>query len=186
MIAMIKEAGIFLVIAQAVLALVPGENYEKYVKVIVGLIMIAKLVQPVLSLLAGDAGEDSLKEFLHQSADLYEMSLQKAEKWETEDGEKAVLDEIGKELKEKLNEKSPEGYLVEDVEVEEEKEGEEVFLILTVRRTKNSENRKIQVEKISVEGERDKDPCSAEEEAIREYYGQILEMQPRQIEIHIK
>ena len=49
MIEMIKEIGIFIVIAQAVLYFVPSENYVKYVKVIVGILMIVKIAGPILS-----------------------------------------------------------------------------------------------------------------------------------------
>ena len=54
MLAIVKEVGIFIVIAQAILYFVPGENYVKYVKVLIGVMMIAKLISPIFSLLSGE------------------------------------------------------------------------------------------------------------------------------------
>jgi len=51
---MIKEIGIFVVIAQAILYFVPGEHYTKYVKVLVGLMIIAKILIPVVTFFSGD------------------------------------------------------------------------------------------------------------------------------------
>ncbi len=62
MLEIIKEIGIFIVIAQAILYFVPGESYVKYVKVIIGIIMIAKITQPILSLTTEEAFEDILLE----------------------------------------------------------------------------------------------------------------------------
>lgn len=55
MLTMIKEIGVFVVIAQAILYFVPGEHYAKYVKVLVGLMIIAKISVPVFNLFSGDA-----------------------------------------------------------------------------------------------------------------------------------
>lgn len=50
----IKNACIFLLIAQVLLIMVPEESYAKYVRVLVSAILILKLTQPVLSLLSGN------------------------------------------------------------------------------------------------------------------------------------
>ncbi len=49
----IKNACIFLFIAQLLMALVPEETYAKYVRVLVSLILILKITQPLLSLVSG-------------------------------------------------------------------------------------------------------------------------------------
>lgn len=85
MLEMIKEMGIFIVIAQAVLYFVPGESYVKYVKVIIGIIMIAKISQPVFALTSEKTFEDILVEsqiFAQEMSDLeesYETELHKLE-----------------------------------------------------------------------------------------------------------
>lgn len=50
----IKNACIFLLIAQVLLIMVPEESYAKYVRVLVSAILILKLTQPVLSFLSGN------------------------------------------------------------------------------------------------------------------------------------
>ncbi len=61
MVEIIKEIGIFIVIAQAVLYFVPSENYVKYVKVIVGILMIVKIAGPILSFEAEDVLTDIME-----------------------------------------------------------------------------------------------------------------------------
>ncbi len=83
MLEIIKEIGIFIVIAQAVLYFVPGESYVKYVKVIIGIIMIAKIAQPVLALTSEKTFEDILAEsqtFTQEMSELeksYEKELRR-------------------------------------------------------------------------------------------------------------
>lgn len=50
----IKNACIFLLIAQVLLIMVPEESYAKYVRVLVSAILILKLTQPILSWLSGN------------------------------------------------------------------------------------------------------------------------------------
>ena len=58
MLSIVKEVGIFVVIAQAILYFVPGEAYVKYVKVLIGVIMIAKLTFPLFAFLSGEGLEE--------------------------------------------------------------------------------------------------------------------------------
>ena len=73
MIEMIKEIGIFIVIAQAVLYFVPSENYVKYVKVIVGILMIVKIAGPILSFEA----EEVLAEIM-ESGNTFAQEMEEA------------------------------------------------------------------------------------------------------------
>lgn len=74
MLEIIKEIGIFIVIAQAILYFVPGESYVKYVKVIIGIIMIARIVQPILSLTTQESIEDILLESQLFAEDMEEFA----------------------------------------------------------------------------------------------------------------
>lgn len=58
MLSMIKEIGIFVIIAQAILCFVPKETYAKYVKVLIGIMIVAQMASPVFSLLRGDAWDE--------------------------------------------------------------------------------------------------------------------------------
>lgn len=58
----IKKAGIFLVLAQTVLQLCAGDSYEKYIRMIVGLISAMLLFLPVIELIRSD-GLQSFEEY---------------------------------------------------------------------------------------------------------------------------
>ncbi len=77
MLAIVKEIGIFVVIAQAILYFVPKETYAKYVKVLIGIMIIAKITSPVFSLLSGETWEEIafqgelLEQELTEQQDIY-------------------------------------------------------------------------------------------------------------------
>lgn len=58
MLAIVKEMGIFVVLAQAVLFFVPKETYAKYVKVLIGIMVIAKLISPLFTLFSNETWEE--------------------------------------------------------------------------------------------------------------------------------
>lgn len=58
MLAIVKEMGIFVVFAQAVLFFVPKETYAKYVKVLIGIMVIAKLISPMFTLFSNETWEE--------------------------------------------------------------------------------------------------------------------------------
>lgn len=127
MIAIIKEIGIFIVIAQAILYFVPGENYVKYVKVLVGIMMMAKLISPVLSLFSGQVFDETIWEEKAYFADARVLEQEIIER----ENYKKIYAEIGKELQEKLNQSPLEGYEVEKVLIQE-KNKEEYQISLVV------------------------------------------------------
>lgn len=57
----IKNACIFLLIAQILMVLVPEEAYAKYVRVLVSLILILKITQPLLALVSGREARDTMQ-----------------------------------------------------------------------------------------------------------------------------
>jgi len=57
----IKNACIFLLIAQILMVLVPEEAYAKYVRVLVSLILILKITQPLLSLVSGNEVREEMQ-----------------------------------------------------------------------------------------------------------------------------
>ncbi len=56
-----KNACIFLLIAQILMVLVPEETYAKYVRVLVSLILILKITQPLLSLVSGREAQETMQ-----------------------------------------------------------------------------------------------------------------------------
>ncbi len=57
----IKNACIFLLIAQILMVLVPEEAYAKYVRVLVSLILIVKITQPLLYFVSGREARDTMQ-----------------------------------------------------------------------------------------------------------------------------
>lgn len=54
----IKKAGIFLILAQTVLHLCVSENYEKYIRMLVGFITAILLIFPVIELVKENGFQD--------------------------------------------------------------------------------------------------------------------------------
>lgn len=127
MLSVIKEIGIFIVIAQAILYFVPGDTYVKYVKILIGIMMIAKMISSVFSLLSENGieeiilqGEALLRELENTGEECVESSMY---------GE--IYIEIGKEIENKLNQNPAEGYDVEQVKVMQEGDDHEILLYVT-------------------------------------------------------
>ena len=126
MLAIVKEVGIFVVIAQAILYFVPSENYAKYVKVLIGIMMVAKLISPIFSMLSGEG----ITEFDYRGEVFWE-SMEKTKIREMEGmTEEKIYENIRKEMKEKLNNNPMDDYVVEDVYIEETKDGTGKITIL--------------------------------------------------------
>ena len=173
MVQIIKEVGIFIVIAQAVLYFVPGESYVKYVKIIIGIIMIAQMAQPLLLLVSEGAWE----QILEQSLDIRELPALGAA--QAEDGKSRVGQNLERELAMRLNEQSAEGYIVRRVEIREEEEC--AGITVSVSRQEQTDG-KIRIENITV-GEKEAD--DGEKQMLREPFAQALGMKAEDVEVEI-
>ncbi len=156
----IKETGIFVVIAQALLYFVPGEAYVKYVKVLIGIILILQIAGPFLRL----AGEDMPEKLLQDGMLLF----QEADEGYREVAEmlpyEGICEEIGPEIKEILSKEEANGYLPKHVKLIQREE--EVFLEITVEKQQVSSA---------------KNPIGLEE--LPAYYGDILGMKRENISV---
>ncbi|MBD5500440.1 MAG: stage III sporulation protein AF [Lachnospiraceae bacterium] len=182
MIEIIKEIGIFIVIAQSVLYFVPGQTYAKYVKVIIGIIMIAKMTQPVLTLITGDEWE----KIMEQTAVICDTQEFDTADFFTENSRNTILLGIEGELESRLADAPLDGYEVRKVSVKTDEAGEVEKLIITVSRI-GEKKEEIEIDKIVI-GEREdagQDVLQQENSRLREYYGEILAIPPGQIEIRI-
>lgn len=159
----IKETGIFVVIAQALLYFVPGEAYVKYVKVLIGIILILQIAGPFLQLADADMTENLIQDgmLLFQEADESYKEVAKALPYQ------GICEEIGPEIKEILSKEAENGYLPKEVNFIQKKE--DFFLEITV-------------EKWQVRGE--ENLMSLEELAA--YYGDILGMKKENISVFIE
>lgn len=176
MLQVIREVGIFIVIAQAVLYFVPGESYVKYVKIIIGIIMIAKMAQPVLLLVNGQEWQRILEEM----PDF--QSFSGMEILETQEGAGRLEENVEKELLKRLNAEPAEGYEIRSAGFLDTagQEGLELMITVSDRREKDSA---IRIEKITV-GEAA--PEGGQEKELAEHYGQVLGIEPDRIRVKME
>lgn len=169
MLAMIKEIGIFIVIAQAILYFVPGETYLKYIKVLIGIMMIAQMVQPLLSLVTEEKWQE-----IESQADLFSQEFEITEET-SEFGNQTVeiQSEMEREILQLANAESVDDFEV--VEVKMLKEQGKIVLVLERRA-----EREVVVEEIQI-GE-----TANEEKELKEKYADVLSMDVDNIEIEIR
>lgn len=191
MLEIIKEIGIFIVIAQAVLYFVPGEAYVKYVKVIIGIIMVARIAQPFLSLWTQEEWDKIMEQAaaLTLPSDLGETELL------TEENTSGIYSGIEQELADRLKEANALGYEVESVTLKgrEKENGEYEFtgVLVTVSEKQEEENGTIKVDKITIEdgeGEAQKGDEKEEkekQEELKRLYGQTLGIDEEGIEVRM-
>ena len=112
----IRRVGIFMIVAQVVIHLAPGKQYEKYIKLIAGVIVLIQLISPFYKIseecwdkwvIQGDwslaVGENDLGEILEEKESSRDQML---------------LQNIQNEIKSRLNNLGTcEGYYVKSVEL---------------------------------------------------------------------
>ncbi len=112
----IKKASVFLILAQAVVHFRPNPSYEKYFKFLAGVMTVVILLIPVVEVFRGGIGQeyeaclagfaDSMDEISKQELSVDRVPSQ------------TYLQEMGKEIKEKLNDfVIIEGYRAESAEI---------------------------------------------------------------------
>jgi len=185
MIEMIKEMGIFIVVAQALLYFVPGNSYVKYVKVVIGIAMIAKIAEAVLLPFSGNALEDGLDEILDQSFTFMEAEGESMEGAADEENKAAILKGLNDEIRLRLNEAPFNGFAVEEVSLRENSSGELQGISVTVSES-SGRNPEIKIEKIPAGTDEEDKETSQTEEKLKKHYGDVLGIPPEQIEIRLK
>ncbi|MBO5208223.1 MAG: stage III sporulation protein AF [Lachnospiraceae bacterium] len=125
----IKKIGIFMLAAQAVIHFAPGQKYEKYIKLIVGILILVQFIIPINKLLGGDETEWSTLletmeiekvmeqgttiEYLEEETGFEKMTFSVEDKSEVQ---QTVVEQIEKEVKSKLNNHiSGRGYTITNV-----------------------------------------------------------------------
>lgn len=166
----IREIGIFMIIAQAVVHFAPGRQYEKYIKLISSVIILFLFLRPF----GRTAGEqwrnpEAVWERWEKSVELAEFSADYAES--AEGGvETAVVGRMEKEIRERLNrELAADPCRVKRVELflKEGAEGageEAFFLVRAVMEKQSADGNSIGVEEITLNKPR------TEEENMQEDY----------------
>lgn len=178
MVGAIKEICIFVIIAQAVMFFVPGNSYMKYVRILVGILMILKITEPILGLILDEEKEKEIRDrilLLEQDIDLSSELLN------LEDNRMGIYESITDELKSQLND-CESGYEVIDAEITENQK-----LVITVREMERQEKDEngIQIETIVIGGNASQrsNISKEKEKELKEVFGKSISVDPESIMI---
>lgn len=151
----IGEICVFIIIAQTILCFVPGESYVKYVRALLGMLLILRIMEPVLSFFGNTDINSSIKA-AEESLERASVSLSLQEEREQEVHRESLVGGIEKELQ-TLLEECEDTYQVKKVELLEE----DSCLLVSVGRNKESDGgsggedlgEKILIERITIGNE---------------------------------
>ena len=189
MVSIVKEICIFMIVAQAVLFFVPGSVYVKYVRVLVGIMMIMGITGPLFGLFLS---EDKKLE-IGQKIEALEAGIRSEENvFAVPDSRQDIYRAVEQELKERL-EAGGGKYRVLDAEVAEDK------VVITVEEAESGRERDfrdeekqvtIQIEPIRIGEENEKDAGALGQAvpdsdilALKELYGSRIGVAGENIEI---
>ncbi len=183
----IREIGIFMILAQAVVHFAPGRQYEKYIKSISGVIILLLFLRPFVQMTGGQwQNPSAVLDGLKEAAGLPEFSADAAAFSESS-VETAVIRRMEEEIKTRLNrELAADSCLVKRVELSLQEDGEspeaEAFFSLgVVMGRKAAGSGKIAVEEITVGA-----PQRGEEESAEVYrlrFAKLLGLEKERVEV---
>ena len=184
MVAVIREMCIFMIVAQAILFFVPGNVYVKYVRVLVGIMMIMGITGPLFGLFMNE----EKKQDIRRRVEALEESIHAKEgSFTVPDNRLEVYGAVEGELKERLSACGGD-YRVLNAEIAEDK------VIVTVEEAagRDSENsgqvsvQEIRVQQVSVSKEEDAGVTPDGEgkgRELRELYGSRIGVDAENIEV---
>lgn len=170
----VKEICIFMIIAQAILFFVPGSTYMKYVRVLVGIIMIIRIMEPVLGLFPGEETQQEIR----QAIAMLENSIRSESPGvEIQDQETEIYKNIEEEVLEKLN-ACDSSYRAVGVDI-----GDTV--IIRVQSRKEEAPGMVEIAPVRLEGETEEKQDKRQEgfEKLKKIYGSCLGVEENKIEI---
>ena len=182
MISVVREMCIFMIIAQAVMFFIPGSVYVKYVRVLVGIMMIVGITGPLFGLFIN---EEKKMEISRKVAELEENIHMEGYELPAGDGGREIYDAVETELKERLGE-CESNYRVLDTDILENK------VVVTVEEKRDGERKNteespqiISIAPVTLgetEDEKEKKD-SGDIEKLKELYGQHIGVSAENIEI---
>lgn len=184
MVAVIREMCIFMIVAQAILFFVPGNVYVKYVRVLVGIMMIMGITGPLFGLFMN---EEKKQDIRRRVESLEESIHAKEGSFTVPDNRQEVYGAVEGELKERLSACGGD-YRVLNAEIAEDK------VIVTVEEAagRDSENsgqvsvQEIRVQPVSVSKEEDAGVTpdgGGKGRELRELYGSRIGVDAENIEV---
>lgn len=185
----IREIGIFMIAAQAVVHFAPGRQYEKYIKSVSGIIILLLFLKPVLQL-AGAAWEEPqiLLERWGEFGDTPDFS----EEMQTDGVAKEVVDRMGEKIKERLNrELETDAYFVSHAAIrfiqEQDTEGGALVPEVEIQmkeRAEEEEGGKIGIEKIVI-GQSKESAQDADLTSYRKRFAMLLGIEEERVEVRL-
>lgn len=181
----IREIGIFIIAAQAVVHFAPGKQYEKYIKSISGVIILVLFLKPFVQLAGGQwQAPSAVLERLQEAGKLSEISVDPA----AADGgvETAVTGRMEKEIADRLNrELAADTCLVKEVELSlkegtEDSKEDAFYTVRIVMGERPAGREVIAVEEISVGEPETKEDA---QEAYRQHFAELLDLEPERVEV---
>lgn len=145
----IKKLGIFIICAQSFIHFSAGKSYEKYVKLLIGIMVLAQFVVPVRALFLGKENAQIWDEVDRFKAEMEESLKQEDMEDFSRGDEDTVSEALADELKSKLKDTVAScGYQVERVEIQETEDGKQKLLVMVSK--KDTGQNRIRIEKIAV------------------------------------
>lgn len=110
----VGQAGIFLICAQTIVHFRPKEAYEKYLKLLLSVMLLTQLLQPVLSVFGGGADQNvqaQVEEFTEELQSVLNRASERAKQSQEDIGNTAaaVVQEAGEAPEGKLTEQKKTG-----------------------------------------------------------------------------
>lgn len=176
MVGAIKEICIFVIIAQAIMFFVPGNSYMKYVRILVGILMILKITEPIFGLFLDEEKE---KEISEEIALLEQKIERNAGGLDVKDNRMEIYGSVTEELKNKLN-SCESGYKVLNVELTEDQR-----IVITVAADQKSDGDKIQIDPVVIGGggAQSSEVPEEEKEELKQIFGNSISVDADKIKI---
>lgn len=164
-----KQIGIFIICAHSLLHFSAGKSYEKYLKLLVGIMVLAQFAIPFGEIFLGKETGKVWEEAERFQRELEERAGNVAWEFEEEDITSQALEE---EIKEKLESAAGEyGYVIKKAEVCDDPLGLEIVI-----QEREKEKGRIAVEKIRIGGPEETGNGQEEDRygSMRQTFGSIL------------
>lgn len=188
----IREIGIFMIAAQAVIHFAPGRQYEKYIKSVSGIIILLLFLKPFLQLSGAEwKGPEAVLKKLEEVTDMQDFSVERPDTADEAGVGGTVVSRMEAEIKDLLNrELSEDDYRVKQVSIRLEKDpaqGGELCLsqiaVRMVRASETEQERAIGIDRIVIG-----DTENEEETVFLQYRGRfaaLLNVEEERVEVRL-
>ncbi len=168
-----------MIVAQAILFFVPGNTYGKYVRLLVGVMLILRLIEPLFGFVIKEEKQQEIRERIWE---LEQAVHAQSGELVLEEAADLVSKGIGEELKGRLEE-CDDVHRIESVDFDREKEN----IIITIsEKGRGEDGDKIRIEPVKLGEAGDRDDAAKEDpekEQLKALYGSCLGVEAGRIEI---